>query len=80
MPAGSCSAGRAAEQGHRLEATDMTWIDDCQGDRRYECTYAAWDDPTETWCVDTDTPCWNWEDGGVFVSSVDHGVPDSGGW
>lgn len=58
----------------------MSWISgNCQGDRRYECTYM---DPNtwEQWCRDSDNFCPSFDDGGALWTVVDHQAPDDGGW
>jgi hypothetical protein len=57
----------------------MSWISgECQGDRRYECTY---EDPRtfEQWCRDSDNPCLSADDGGFLLKQVDHQA-GGGGW
>lgn len=57
----------------------MSWINGhCQGDRRYECTYAAWDRFDVQWCRDSDELCTSIDDGGALISMVDHNAPSSG--
>ena len=57
----------------------MSWISGhCQGDRRYECTYAAFDNFDQQWCRDSDDPCINFDDGGGLIGVVDHQAPSSG--
>jgi hypothetical protein len=57
----------------------MSWIDGhCQGDRRFECTYAALDNFDTQWCRDSDSPCSNIDDGGALIGVIDHRAPSSG--
>jgi hypothetical protein len=59
----------------------MSWIDGhCQGDRRYECTYADWNDFSIQWCRDSDYPCESVDDGGALIGVIDHNAPSGGGW
>lgn len=70
----------------------MSWISgNCQGDRRYECTYGTYVesyDPNTgfrnfewvTWCRDSDSPCPSIDDGGGLIGEVDHNAPSGGGW
>jgi hypothetical protein len=54
----------------------MSWISgNCQGDRKWECTYMAWD-TEDTWCVDSDDRCPSWNDGGALW----HEAPTGGSW
>jgi len=61
----------------------MSWIGgNCQGDRRFECTYLAFDSD-ESVCLDQDTPCWEIYDSMGLVKVVDHQAPPpsgGGGW
>jgi len=57
----------------------MSWINGhCQGDRRYECTYADINNFDIQWCRDSDTPCVGWDDGGGLIQQIDHQAPSSG--
>lgn len=56
----------------------MSWISgNCQGDKRYECTYMDLN-MTVQWCRDSDDPCPRADDGGFLVDEVDHEAPSSG--
>lgn len=58
----------------------MSWISgECQDDRHYSCTYADFN-TWEEWCVDSDTPCLSWNDGGGLISAVDNWAPEDDGW
>lgn len=57
----------------------MSWISgNCQGDRRFECTYEDWDEWGVRWCRDSDDPCPSWDDGGALIGVVDHQQQDEG--
>jgi hypothetical protein len=59
----------------------MSWVGSaCQGDRRYECTYADWYDFSIQWCRDSDDPCPSWDDGGALIAVKDNQAPSGGGW
>lgn len=70
----------------------MSWVSgNCQGDRRYECTYGTYVqnyDPYSglptyewvTWCKDSDSPCFEIDDGGGLIGVVDHNAQSGGGW
>lgn len=61
----------------------MSWIGgNCQGDRRFECTYLAFDSD-ESVCLDQDNACWEFYDNMGLVKVVDHQAPPpsgGGGW
>ena len=61
----------------------MSWIGgNCQGDRRFECTYLDFD-TDESVCLDQDDPCWSVYDHMGLVKVVDHKAPPpsgGGGW
>ena len=57
----------------------MSWISGhCQGNRRFECTYASLNDFDVQWCRDSDDRCFNIDDGGALIGIVDHNAPKSG--
>jgi hypothetical protein len=59
----------------------MSWINgQCQGDRRFECTYADFNNFNIQWCRDRDFECPIADDGGALIKQVDHQAPPSGGW
>jgi len=48
----------------------------CDGDKRYQCWYQAWDS-FEEWCRDYDEYCPSWDDGGGLTRVESGG---GGGW
>jgi len=59
----------------------MSWISgNCQGDRRFECYYADFNNFDIQWCRDSDDPCFSIDDGGGLIKVVDHNAPSGGGW
>jgi hypothetical protein len=59
----------------------MSWVSgNCQGDRRFECYYAAFDNFDEQWCKDSDSPCFDVDDGGGLIKVIDHQASSGGGW
>jgi len=59
----------------------MSWISgSCQGDRRFECYYADFNNFDIQWCRDSDSPCFSIDDGGGLIKVVDHNAPSGGGW
>jgi hypothetical protein len=59
----------------------MSWISGhCQGDRRFECTYADLNNFDIQWCRDSDTECFVIDDGGSLIGQVDHQASSGGGW
>lgn len=59
----------------------MSWVNgSCQGDRRYECTYADFDNFDIQWCRDSEEGCSSFDDGGGLIGVVDHNAPSGGGW
>ena len=59
----------------------MSWVgSSCQGDRRFECYYADFNNFDIQWCRDRDDGCPSIDDGGGLIDVVDHDAPSGGGW
>jgi len=57
----------------------VSWISGhCQGNRRFECTYADLNNFDIQWCRDSDDPCPDFDDGGGLIGVVDHNAPHTG--
>ncbi|GAO45411.1 hypothetical protein [Flavihumibacter petaseus] len=68
----------------------MSWISgNCQDDRNFSCYYETFGEwvcdaygceyVIESWCVDSDEPCYSVNDGGYLTGYVDHRQPQGGG-